>query len=105
MNLLNCSEAYEEEKSIIIVTTFGGEEVTFRISALKDLKTTNSNRYSTRVERLEHIDVQPTFPQSNGKFDRPISTRQVWVSHDHPWTNRSTAEEAINQALGFFENA
>ena len=93
-----CSEFYTVEKTIEVVVTIGGESETIKIDALKD---GNTGKYCTRAYREEHITVQPIYPQSGGSFDRESQDYRVWVDYDLPWTDRDSADAALNQALGF----
>lgn len=95
-----CSEFYTVEKTIEVVVTIGGESERIKIDALRQGGT---GEYSTRAYREEHITVQPTYPQSGGSFDRKPQNYRVWVDYDLPWTNRDSADAALNQALGFLQ--
>jgi hypothetical protein len=95
-----CNEFYTVEKVIEVVVNLGGQSRRVRISALRDPK----GKFSTRAQIEEDITVQPTYPQSNGQFtNKPVSHR-VWVVLDFPWTDRTTADDALRQALGFLRD-
>ena len=94
-----CSEFYEVAKTVEFVMNYGGENRRFRINALLNLAT---GRYSTSAYISESVTLQPTFPQTAGQFERKPEDMQIWiVFSDIGWTDRSTAEAAIEQALGF----
>ena len=95
----NCSEFYEVAKSVEFVKTYGGEDRYFRINALFHPQT---GRYSTSAYVREAVALQPTYPQTMGVYDRKPEDMQVWIVFGNlGWTDRNTAEEAIEQALGF----
>jgi len=95
----NCSEFYEVAKTVEFVKSYGGEDRYFRINALLH---PGSERYSTSAYIRESVTLQPTYPQTHGNFDRKPEDMQVWaVFGNIGWTDRNTAEEAIEQALGF----
>lgn len=95
----SCGEFYEIAKTVEFVKSYGGEDRYFRINALLNPGT---GRYSTSAYIRESVTLQPKFPQTNGKFDRRPEEMQVWaVFSNIGWTDRGTAEEAIEQALGF----
>jgi hypothetical protein len=96
-----CSEFYTVEKTIEVVVTIAGESETIRIDAIKE---GNTGKYSTRACRIEHLTVQPTYPQSGGSFDCVPQDYRVWVDYDLPWTDRDSADAALNQALGFLKD-
>lgn len=91
-------EFYIIEKTVEIVVQIAGEAKTIRIEALHRPA---SGNYHTRAYIQEYIRIQPTYPQTKGKFDRSPEDKQLWVDYDLPWTDRETADDAIIQALGF----
>lgn len=94
-----CSEFYEVAKTVEFVKNHAGEDKQFRIDALHDLKAGN---FSTAVYVKESFTLQPTYPQTNGAFDRKPEDAYIWIAYNNVgWTNRNTADEAIEQALGF----
>ena len=98
--LEKCFEAYEIEKIIDVVVSFKSshESRRVRIEALRDLR---DNKYSTTAYILENITVQPTYPQSNGKYDRSPNDMEVWSHYDLPWTSGNSADAVLTQALVF----
>lgn len=95
----NCSEFYEIEKTVEFVIPHGGEDTTFRIEALLDLK---SGRYSTRVSYHENFRLQTSYPVVDGKFGKVPGDFAVWVPYPNaPWVDADTADSAIERSLGF----
>ena len=84
-----CSEFYIVEKSIEVVAKINGENRQIRIDALRGPDSTA--RYSTASYIKEDITVQPTYPQTNGGFDRKPEGVQVWIAYDLPWTARDSS--------------
>lgn len=95
-----CSEFYIVEKKIEVVVTIGGDPQSIRIEALHD---PNSHRYSTRAYIQEHITVQPTYPQTNGNYNRKPKEMIIWRDYDLPWTDSDSADGALTRVLGFLE--
>lgn len=95
-----CSEFYTVEKTIEVVVSISGQDQRVRIDALYDHV---SGNYCTKAYIEENLTVQPTFPQSNGAYGRAPQDYQLWVGYDLPWTHRSTADDALDQALSFLE--
>lgn len=93
-----CTYFYVTEMAIDILVPIGEHDRRIRIEALKDCRT---GRYTTRAYLEEAVTLQPTFPQTNGSFDRSPEEFSVWVNYELPWTDRDTAEQAIKQSLGF----
>jgi len=93
-----CSEAYIIEKTVEVVAEIGSEILTIRIEALRDLR---DGHFCTRAYRQENVTLQPTYPQTHGKYDRSPDDFTVWVAYDLPWTHREDADGALSQALGF----
>lgn len=94
-----CSEFYVVAKTVEFVKRHGDEDRQFRIDALHDPK---AGKFSTAVYVKESFTLQPTYPQTNGKFDRKPENVRLWIAYDNVgWTDRDTAEQAIEQALGF----
>lgn len=95
----NCSAFYEVVKTVEFVKPHGGKDTCFRIDALFDPQ---SGRYSTTVYYQEDFRLQPAFPVSNGNFTTNPGDFSVWVPFPNAaWTDRDSAEQAIEQALGF----
>ena len=97
-NIEFCDEFYVVEKSIEVVVKIAGEPQTIRIEALKSLP---QAKYCTRAYIQEYVTLQPTFPQTGEKFDRKLEDMCIWVDYSLPWTDRESADDALNQALGF----
>jgi hypothetical protein len=97
-NIDFCDEFYVVEKSVEVVVKISGEPQTIRIEALQS---PSQEKYCTRAYIQYYATVQPTYPQTGDKFDSEPKDISVFVDYDLPWTDRETADEAINQALGF----
>jgi hypothetical protein len=95
-----CSEFYTVAMSIEVVVMFKDEPVTIKIDAVKNERT---GIYSTNAYQKVSVTLQPTYPKSGDSFDRQPEDFCIWVIFDLPWTNRNSAEEALNQALGFLK--
>ena len=93
-----CSEIYIVEKTVEAVVEIAGEMQMIRIEALRDLR---DDHFCTRAFMRETVTLQPTFPQTDDKFDRKPEEFQIWVDYDLPWTDREEADQALTQALGF----
>jgi hypothetical protein len=94
-----CSEFYVVEKSIAVVVKIGDEDQQVRIDALYGPDSTTV--YSTHAYIKEDIMIQPTYPQTEGEFDRDPESVRVWIDYDLPWTAAGSADEALAQALEF----
>ena len=95
-----CSEFYTLAQSVTIVMKWQGDETTIRIDVLKD-ETADKPEYVSHAFRQENVTLQPSYPEENGKFMSKPTRYEVWVSHETPWVNCSTAEQALGQTLGF----
>jgi hypothetical protein len=94
-----CSEFYTVEKTLEVVVSRNGESITVRLEALRNEET---GRYSTRAFMDENVTLQPTYPQSHGKYEREAEDFRIWVPFpDFPWTDRDSADAVLMQALGF----
>jgi len=93
-----CSEFYTVEKSIEVVVRIGGEQRRIRIDALRNAR---DGRVSTKAYIEEDVTVQPSYPQTGDTFGRKPEHIRAWISYDLAWTNRDSAEGALQQALGF----
>jgi hypothetical protein len=93
-----CSEFYTVEESIEVVLRIAKEERRIRIDALRNAR---DGRFSTKAYIEEDVTAQPTYPQTGDSFDRKPKHIRVWISYDLPWTNRDSAEGALQQALSF----
>ncbi len=93
------NEFYEVVKTVEFVTSHGGEDRRFRINALYDPR---SKSYSTSAYIREEVTLQPSFPYVNGAYQSNPQNFAIWVAFTNiGWTNRNTADEAIEQAMGF----
>jgi hypothetical protein len=99
-----CSEFYIVEKAVEVVVTLKGssEQRRIRIDALHTPGPTTTP-YSTKAYIEEDVTVQPTYPQTVGNFDQAPRSVSIWIDYELPWTSRSTADDAIAQALGFLK--
>jgi hypothetical protein len=99
----HCSEGYVVAKTVDVVVTMKGEgPARIRIEAVENAHGTDvGSKFSTLAYREEMVTVQPTHPQTGNNFDRQPEEMRIWVSYDLPWTDRDTADGAIQQALGF----
>ena len=89
------NEFYLIEKTVEIVV---GHDC-FRIEVLRD---DSANKpFSTRAYQKDHIVAQPAYPWANGSYQRKPETFDIWKSIDIGWTQQSTADGALSQALGF----
>ena len=93
-------EFYVVEKTVEVVVKILGETQAIRIEVLQSLPQGN---YSTRAYIQEYVTIQPTYPQTEGSFDhKPVDVRN-WVGYSLPWTERKSADDALNQALDFLK--
>jgi hypothetical protein len=102
MNLKNFKsviESYTIEKVVEVVWEHeDGRTDRFRIEALRHHET---GKYSTTAYR--EIDVrQPSGLFDEDEPDEPTSGR-IWVNAQFPWTQRDTADAAIEQCLSLLE--
>jgi len=95
-----CSEFYVVERTIEVVVEVGGEARRIRIEALRHEHEPRVV-YSTQALVLEHITVQPTYPQSEGSYDRLPERMRVWVDYDLPYTRADSAEGVLRRGLSF----
>ena len=93
-----CQEFYTLVKSIEVAVRLQGEARYVRIDSFKNEHT---GKYSTSAYLSESVTLQPTYPQTNGKFDQPPQEFKVWVDYDLPWVDANTEDDALRQALGF----
>jgi hypothetical protein len=96
-----CSEFYSVEKTVEVVVNRNGQTSTVRLEALRDEE---NGHYCTRAYIEEAVTLQPTYPQSMGKFERKSEDFRIMVPFpDFPWVNSDTAESALRQSLGFLK--
>lgn len=92
-----CSESYSIEKTIEVVV----KGRTIRIEVLRQLR--GERICSTRAYIEEDVYIQPCFAEEGTTEPRPKRTR-IWTEYDLPWTERTTPDEALIQALIFLED-
>lgn len=95
----HCSEFYTVEKSVEVEVTIRGEPRRIRIDALHS--PTGSVLYSTRAYVEESVVLRLQFPR-DGQEAEPF---RVWVGYDLPWTHGTSADDVLDQALGFLSAA
>ncbi|MGY3130872.1 hypothetical protein ACVWZM_001554 [Bradyrhizobium sp. USDA 4501] len=91
-------ESYTVEKTIEVVWDHpDGTTDRFRIEALRNHET---GKYTTTVYRDTDIVIQPSTLD-----DHVVDPRngRVWVNAQFPWTQRDTADAAIEQCLSLIE--
>ncbi|MGY3575298.1 hypothetical protein [Bradyrhizobium sp. USDA 4504] len=90
------SEFYIIERTVELVAN----KNTYRIEVIKSVA--GAEHYSTRVYQREDYVLQPAYPWSSANgYERKPETVEMWKSIDVGWTQRDTADGALNQALGF----
>ena len=92
------TEFYVVEKTVMLCVRIAGEDKTIRIEAIKRLP---NNIYDTRAYILETCCVNPSTPLAGIKLDEGPYNNKIWMEFDLLYTNRKTADEAIEQALSF----
>lgn len=95
-----CSEFYTLAQSVTIVMKWQVEATTIRVDVLKK-ETADKPKYVSRAFRQEEVTLQPSYPEENGKLTSKPTRYEVWVTHETPWVDGSTAEQALSQTLGF----
>ena len=99
-NIDFCNEFYVIEKTVEVVVEISGESQSIRIEALQSFP---HLKYSTRAYIQKHVTVQPTYPKTGSNFELKPKDVCIWADYDLPWTDRESADQAINQALGFLK--
>jgi hypothetical protein len=94
-------EFYVVEKTVELVITTEHNSVTIRVEALHDPR---KGEFHARAYSREEFRIQPANLQTNSGCDCPGEVKSLWVNYDLPWTCRSTADDAISQALGFLRD-
>jgi hypothetical protein len=89
------TEFYTIERTVELVAN----ERTYRIEVLEQNK--GAKRFVTRIYQQEDIVAQPAYPMSSNQYDRKPQIYSIWESIDVGWTDRDTADGALQQALGF----
>lgn len=93
------SEFYTVGPTIDVVVTLKATSASARIR-LEALEGSNGD-YSVKSYIEEHVTIQPTYPQANGKFMTQPKDVRIWADYDLPWVSHKSADAALNQALGF----
>ncbi len=99
-------EVYEVVKTVEVVAALKpqGDGSTIRIEVLRDALNPGGD-FSTRAYLQEDVTLQPTYPQDSNGFQRRPESMLIWaVWVDFPWTNRDTADGALQQALGWLRD-
>ncbi len=99
-------EVYEIVQTVDVVAALkpNGDVSTIRIEVLRDALNP-SGEFSTRAYLQEDVMLQPTYPQDGDGFQRRAESMTIWVVWvDFPWTNRDTADGALQQALGWLRD-
>ena len=78
-----------------------GEQRQIRIEAFHGPNSTT--KYSTNAYIKEDVLLQPDVTE-NGKLVSKQVRASIWVPYNLPWTNRDSADAAIEQALQFLGN-
>ncbi len=91
------NEAYEVVKTVEVV---GYNKKIYRIEVLKCF---SNPHVPFLVNYLieDYVTVQPTYPQTEGKFERQPESINVWRQTREPWVVAQTAEGALAEALSF----
>jgi hypothetical protein len=92
------SEAYIIEKTVMVVEYSEDDNLTVKIEALYNV---HSNRYEIRSYKKDTFTLQPSYPWTDGKYDRKPGEYEVWVRYDLPSVDADDADGAIRQALLF----
>lgn len=91
-----CSEFYVVEKIIEVVVPLWGENRHVRIDALRSRD--GNPAYSAAAYLREYVTLTRSRP---GSGEVQLETA-VWTQFpDFPWTARNSADEVLQQALGF----
>jgi hypothetical protein len=94
----SCHEFYEIASSVQFVRPYGGVDRLFKIDALFDPST---GKYSTSAYIREYFKLQSTISAEGESLSNTSKDYAIWVHFDLPWTDRHSADAAIEQALGF----
>jgi hypothetical protein len=87
------TEVYTVEKTVEVWISAGDAPAfPLRIEAIRDEQT---GKYKTRAYTMKDVDVSPSH---GGTKQTPV---KAWVESYTPDTSRDSADEAINQLLGF----
>ena len=97
-------ELYVVEKSIEVFAEVRGNSERIRIDALRH-EQDGLVRYSTTAFMEIAATVTPLRDCEDASEDVQPFNAQIWVSCDIPWTDGGSADEVLNQALGFLQRA
>jgi len=86
-------EVYEIVKTVEVVVP--GKR--YRIEVLKSLR--HDIHFQIYDWRHEHVNAQPSYPRSGGKFERKPEDMEILVPAGLPWVHMPTAEDALREAL------
>ncbi|MBU0520119.1 hypothetical protein KJ564_14425 [bacterium] len=95
-------EFYTVEKVVqTVVLLNNGETETIRLEARFRHDT---EKYDIASYKKEYFTVQPTFPQTNGKYDREQEDAETWVKYELPSVTENSADKAIERALNWLKD-
>jgi hypothetical protein len=97
-------EFYELEESVEVV---GTNEESYRIDIMKGHGSKGATRpvwYVARYFMEEHYNLQPTFPQANGEFEKKPQNVRLWTKMHMLNTEADTPEKALAKALDFLSD-
>ena len=94
----SCKKFYVIEKTVEAAVDIAGEPEIIRIEALQSLP---DRMYSARSFKQMPVTIQPTYPQTHGKFDHKPQDVRIWVDFDLPSANGQNADDVLNLALSF----
>jgi hypothetical protein len=98
---LGCTEFYVVEKSVEVHLRRGTVPVTYRVEALRDLKTSAARCYNAKAYREISIFAEFEYYGPNGGKERESRGEIIWVQHPIQDVLMDTADAAITQAIGF----
>jgi hypothetical protein len=80
----------------------GNCEATIALLRLEALRTPHTPGFEVEVSRQEKVLVRPALAPNGVLTEGPRSVK-VWVDYDTIHSNLPTAEQALEQVLGFLE--
>lgn len=95
----------DEIVSVVEVVLRGSTNV--RLEVHKDYSNSNTPFKVHYLERVT-VNLQPSYPSSEGggqprTFEQRTEDIDVWKRADYPWVAAQSAEDALNQALGWIQ--
>jgi hypothetical protein len=95
-------EVYTVERTVEVVVDLAESEepTTIRIEVLRDEQKGN---YLTRAYRQETMTTQPTYPKVGVRSTKRPEDHELWLPYDLAWTDRPSADQAMEQALSFLK--